>query len=566
MSLLLNVIYAAHARSTHHKLALDALRRVEGDQSVRWTNLILTHHAAYLEGAKAPDDDFKDFKNHVLHVQENFWGGAVASVHHWYGQLIDHLRGEEWRDAAYAAGVLSHYFSDPHMPFHTGQSESEGAVHRAAEWSVTKSYEQLRLLIEQDLGGYPQLAFPQTADWLGDLLRAGATFANSYYESLIDHYNLELGVRDPPAGLDLFARKAVARCLAQAIVGFSMILERAFEESLVAPPDVTTTLPSILATVKAPVRQIINKLTDIRERKEVEAILREVQESGKAVHSLPESERLVRQFHATEVRKVPLSVLNREQARPAGKKYVPLVPEVPSSPGSAESPVAKPALNQTQPQTMPKVTASEPSDSMAGTLNSAAAMVGSSTVVPADVERKPAAIPLPGMVPNANAEASAPGGGASVTPRRQRYFLHAEAPIVDAPSIGPKTAVRFREAGLTTIDDLLKADPSSLASRLAVRHITPDVIRDWQAQASLMISVAGLRGHDAQMLVAAEIRDRSALREASADELCRQMQAIAGTSQGRTILRDSPVPDLAEITGWLTEARRTQETVLPRAS
>ncbi len=323
MSLLLNVIFATHARSTHHKLALDALKHLQGTNMERWTDAIIGHHAAYLEGAKAPDDDFKDFKNHVLHVRENFWGGAVSSAHHWYGQLVDHLRGEEWKDAAYAAGVLSHYYSDPLMPFHTGQSEAESAVHRAAEWSVTKSYESLRSLIEEKLGGYPDVDVPESDDWLGDMVRNGARLSNQYYELVIDHYNLAVGVKDPPNGFDDVAREAIAKCLAHATIGLARILERAFEESLAAPPEVTLTLPAVMATINVPYQQIIRKLSDSKDRKEVEAIFREVQETGKAIHSLPESERLVRQFHATEVLKVPLSVLDREKPRPSGTKYVP---------------------------------------------------------------------------------------------------------------------------------------------------------------------------------------------------------------------------------------------------
>jgi len=139
MSLLLNVIFASHARSTHHKLALDALRHLQCDEAAQWTDLIISQHAAYLEGAKAPDDDFKDFKNHVLHVKENFWGGAVSSTEHWYGQFIDHLRSSEWKDAAYAAGVLSHYYSDVCDPLHTDASRGERPwIHRRFERPVAR--------------------------------------------------------------------------------------------------------------------------------------------------------------------------------------------------------------------------------------------------------------------------------------------------------------------------------------------------------------------------------------------------------------------------------------------
>ena len=238
MSLLQNIVFASYARSTHHKLALDALPHLQGPNAAKWGDLLLSEYGAYLQGAKAPDDVFKDFKNHVLHVRDNFWGGAVSAAEQWYGQLVDHLRAKEWKEGAYSAGVLSHYYTDPLMPFHTGQSEAEGAVHRAAEWSVTTSYDTLRAIIPE-IGGYPKLDAPENDQWLSSMIRDGATFANQFYEMLIDHYNLSVGVKNPPAGLDRASQEAIARCLAHATVGLAIVLNRAFAEAAVATSKAT---------------------------------------------------------------------------------------------------------------------------------------------------------------------------------------------------------------------------------------------------------------------------------------------------------------------------------------
>ena len=80
MNLLFHIVYAAHASGTHHKLALDALRRLEGMDADMWQRLFLRHAKLYLEGAKAPDSEFKDFKNHVLHTRDGYWGGAPEKV------------------------------------------------------------------------------------------------------------------------------------------------------------------------------------------------------------------------------------------------------------------------------------------------------------------------------------------------------------------------------------------------------------------------------------------------------------------------------------------------------
>jgi len=495
MSLLQNIIFAGYARSTHHKMALDALPHLKGPNAGGWSDLLLSEYGSYLQGAKAPDDTFKDFKNHVLHVRDNFWGGAVSAAEHWYGQLVDHLRNSEWKDGAYAAGVLSHYCTDPLMPFHTGQTEAEGAVHRAAEWSVTTSYDTLRTIIPE-VGGYPTLSDPQSPQWLSVLIRDGATFSNQFYELLIDHYNLAVGLKNPPAGLDRASQEAVARCLAYATVELAMILNRAFAESSATPPAVDLSANAVIASSKVPIRQLINKLADKNDRKAVEAIYKEVQETGKAIESLPESERLVRQFHAEEVLKVPLAQLNAEKPRPAGTRF-------------GQPAGAKPQL---------AIAVSSNESASAGT--------------PATASQN--SIPLP----------SAP-----------RFYLTADDDIVDAPSIGPKTATRFQQIGMYKVRDLLNANPEVTAEKLATRHIPASVVRDWQDQSQLIIDVAGLRGHDAQILVATGIRDCTALRQANVAGLLKEVIQTADTTEGKRILRSGAVPDLEEVTSWINAAQ-----------
>ncbi len=495
MSLLQNIVFASYARSTHHKLALDALSHLQGPNAAGWSDFLLSEYGVFLAGAKAPDDVFKDFRNHVLHVRDNFWGGAISAAQQWYGQTVDHLRANQWKEAAYSAGVLSHYYTDPLMPLHTGQSEAEGAVHRAAEWSVTTSYDSLRAIIP-DVGGYPGLNALQNEQWLSGMIRDGATFANQFYEMLIDHYNLSVGVKNPPAGLDRASQEAIARCLAYATVGLAIVLDRAFAEAAVAPPAVDLSAREIIASSKIPIRQLINKLADKNDKIAVEAIYKEVRETGKAIESLPESERLVRQFHAAEILNVPLAKLNAEKPRAAGTCY-------------GQSASAKPILKE------------------------AAVFAAVPSVVPPTPIQETAALP------------SSP-----------RFYLNVEDEIVDAPSIGPKTATRFQQIGMRKVRDFLNADAVKTAAKLATRHITAEVIRDWQDQSKLMIAVPGLRGHDAQILVAVGIRDGVTLSQAEVSSLLDKVLHVADTSEGKRILRSGAVPDAEEVTSWINAARQ----------
>ena len=584
MSLLINLIFASHARSTHHKLALDALRHLKGGDTARWTNVIISEHNAYLTGAKAPDDDFKDFKNHVLHVREKFWGGAVTASKQWYGQFVDQLRAEDWKNAAYSAGVLSHYYTDPHMPFHTGQTESEGSVHRAAEWTVTKSYDHLRDIIEKDIGGYPTVDVPTSGDWLGDMVKAGAVMANPHYEMLIDHYNLAVGVKNPPAGFDRAAQEVIAKCLAHATIGFARILERGFAEAAVTPPVMNPTPESVLATINVPIRQVLNKLADSKDRQTVEAIYKEVQQTGKAVQSLPDSEKLVRQFHATEVLKMPLSLLNKEKPKPAGRKFSgpppepapskvdPLVSAAIAKAISSKSgpdfsklavaaivPAVLPAVAALAPKlALPQVAPNVKPEKPVATTQAAEKLVAESPFVAKPVAQTPpvatADMKKPESPETVSARATVLSQASASRTKAPKFYLTLDAPIVDAPSIGPKTATRFNEIGMLTIADLLQAEVTETAKKLETRHITADLLRDWQAQSNLMVTVPGLRGHDAQLLVAANVRDRATLSKSQVASLLQAVEIVAQSSQGRSILRDSAAPDLEEVTDWINSA------------
>src|SRR5262245_20563891 len=189
MSLLYAVVFASRCRSNHHRLAVDALRHLRSPAAEQWRTLFLHNHKEYLEGAKAPDEEFKDFKNHVLHVRDNNWGGAVEACEEWYRRTVRALQAKDWKQAAWSAGVMSHYYVDPIQPFHTHQTEEEGVIHRAVEWSFSKSYKTFQRILEGERGGYPDIAVPNGDDWLAQMVREGARASNPHYEAVIEHYN-----------------------------------------------------------------------------------------------------------------------------------------------------------------------------------------------------------------------------------------------------------------------------------------------------------------------------------------------------------------------------------------
>jgi hypothetical protein len=321
VSLLFQVVFSTACRGTHPRLALDALRHLRGPDAERWADLFLNYHAEYRAGSLAPDTQFKDFQNHVLHVAEGGWGGAIAAARRWYGQTVDALRRGAWAEAVHSAGVLSHYFSDPFMPLHTGQSESEAIVHRAVEWCIARSYGELQHILDWDQGGYSRVEASRRDDWLPKLIEQGAQLAHESYQPVIDHFNLAAAVKDPLTGMDQECKDRLARCLGAAVVGFARVLERAFAEAAVEPPGVEITIQGFFSALLTPGRWIAGQMQDLHERLIVEAIHDEVERTGKVVLNLPEDDRAVRQCYAEEVLKVRLTELDAQPAGPTGRLY-----------------------------------------------------------------------------------------------------------------------------------------------------------------------------------------------------------------------------------------------------
>ncbi|MFA5950193.1 MAG: DUF4332 domain-containing protein [Hyphomicrobium sp.] len=505
MNMLHRIVYAAHAKGTHHKLALDALRHLKVREAESWQHLFLKHADLYMQGSKAPDDEFKDFKNHVLHVRDGYWGGAPDKVEAWYGHLVTALRDQSWSEAVWAAGILSHYYTDPIQPFHTGQTEAENSIHRAAEWSISRSYDALMKQGEAEHSGL--IVMPATSNkWLRDLVCQGADKSNQHYEKLIAHYDINQGVIDPPAGLDSVSRKVLAELIVYAAHGFALILDRAITEAGVAPPEVSLTLDTIIAAIKIPAKMLAKRLADAEDRRIVEAMYDELKATGRVEATLPEDDRVVRDLYEKEIA-APRS------ARLAGERTAAI-----ASAGKAKK-----------------------SKSLAG-LSRAAAAPPALASAGHDAKRDHTATvtPLPSPKPSPSSSV--------------RSYLGPADDLERAPSIGPKLAERLATAEIRTVGDLLSCDPAAIATKLAHPRITADTIAEWRDQSRLMVEVRGIRGSHAQLLVGAGLRSRDALASADADKLCVDLLAFAATEKGQAILRDGHPPDIERIKGWLVQA------------
>lgn len=544
MSFLYAVVVASRCRTTHRRIAVEALRRLRGERAQDWRNLLLRHHGDYLGGAVAPDLEFKDFKNHVLHVRDKDWGGAVEACQEWYRRTVRALKARDWKQAAWSAGVLCHYYVDPLQPFHTHQSEEGNVIHRAVERSCAKSYATFQRILERDLGGDPDIEAPAGEKWLAEMVKAGARASNAHYELVIEHYDFDAGVVDPPAGLDQELKDAFARLSGHAVVGFARILDRAIAEAAVRPAHVGGgAMQALWLSFGAPLRALRDAGEDKAERRAVEAQYREYRRTGKVRGALSEDEKIVRALYAAEVLKTPLSSLDAKWPREIGAKAGQGAPargrarrsRIVSRASAPESKHLRPARQRA------KVIELRP-------LRSSFEVVEPEK--PAKPPRVEGARELPLGAPLARREKVLP-----------RFTLSGDAPVAQSPAIGAKAARRLDAAGVKTVADLLGVRPEECERRVGDGDISAQTIRDWQAQALLACTVPGLKSREAQALAACGISDARELAQQDAAELCDAVAEWGLTEDGQRAWGSAPAPNADDVATWIARARRVSGPV-----
>ncbi len=528
---LLAIVRAAHCRSTHHYFAIDALPRVQTEAGQRFVRHLMRHHDRYLTGAKDPDVRFRDFQNHVVHVADNYWGGAPRMAHKWYDRLQQAIERGDYREAAYATGVLSHYFTDPFQPLHTGQTPREGVVHRPIEWSINQSYESILSRWQDDeLKVVFQLS-DQPA-WLGEAILHGARFAHRHYDMLVNTYRLERGVRKPTEGLTDEACDMLAQLFGLTITGWARVLERAASDAearLGKPlPSAGVTMATVMATIKVPHRLWLRKVESKAEREALELLIEEYRDTGKVVENLPaevDVKQRVAKIYADEK-------LYRD--RLAAK---------------AEA------------KTKSELAKSEPTRSPAETISMRLALPSNPFVVTTPIQPTELLEPAtadPVVIPFARPEVVQPEAGRTDVgqPEVASARLNAQSDLVDAPSIGPKTAARFAGIGVHTVGEFLAQEAGNLTERLATGWITSETIRSWQSQTFLMCQLDCFKARDVQLLVGAGFTTCEQLSSQPTQTINREVQRFAMTSAGARYRRGAEPPTFDEVRVWRDAAIR----------
>ncbi len=593
--MLIPILRAARCRSTHHFFAIDALDRIADPHSVsqagRFRDLLLRYNAAYLKGAKDPDDKFKDFQNHVLHVADGLWGGARIACRQWLDETVECLEAQQWSDAAYACGVLSHYFTDPIMPLHTGQSEREAIVHRPMEWSICKSYEEIYALslFERDR---PTIDLDEGDDWIEQAVTQAATRAHVHYDRLIELFNLPRSNVDPKQGLGRESRQILSELFELAVGGWANVLRRIAAHVSIPLPDSPLQVATVLAGLDVPRAWIVKKFSDQQERNAVEKILGELKSTGTVRENLPLEVQVVRHqrelYHppardeapghakdpstATASEKLQTHVGATEPEAPSREPLLPVsISPVPHA-LETQSPIKNRLSNPSMPDESSRSSEQQHRRNWSLIKNRLVRIDpgnerSNAKTAPNSEAKKTEVVSANQTSPTAQTSRLAKD---SPSQQRQRLVsaetfegmqtsrLSRDSELVDAPSIGPKTAERFAVIGIATVGQFLDADPNDMAMELNTDWIKPELLEKWQRQASLVCEVPVLCGYKAQLLVAADCLDADELAIGEVDSLFQAIKQVSQTAEGQRILRSAPLPGREEIVGWIACAQRRQ--------
>ncbi len=325
---------------------------------------------------------------------------------------------------------------------------------------------------------------------------------------------------EPAAALSPVAQEMVAEIIKVVLIGWGCVVDRLAQESSVELPKDGLTMTTLVAGLKMPAAWVTRKIANQTERRAVEVLLKEYEQTGTVTQNLPDEVRQVRATRAADtgnsLREEPLPVTEKLQPvtpEPIAEKHEP-VKVADSEPVSVE---AKPHFDRKVATEAPEPIEMEAAEE-----------------TPAESREKPE----------------------MVIHRIRAPRLNQNSPLADAPSIGPKTAERFAQIDIDTVGEFLKASPVDLNKRLRTKWITTELLQDWQAQCRLACSLGHLRAVQVQLLVGAGVKTAEQLVAADPQALASEIHRYCLTSVGKRILRGGNEPTAEDVIGWIREAKQ----------
>jgi len=143
-------------------------------------------------------------------------------------------------------------------------------------------------------------------------------------------------------------------------------------------------------------------------------------------------------------------------------------------------------------------------------------------------------------------------------------YLSESSSWEDFPILGSETTALFGLIDISSVGDLLSADPAETARQLHQPDITEETVRLWQSHMGLMCYVPGLSLNDAQLLTAVGMDSPDDLSEADLDQLWRGIENFLSSARGRQFASSRNITNRApwsrsQLSSWRDGARRNRQ-------
>jgi hypothetical protein len=226
-----DVVIAARAARFEHRLALETVRQLRAPAQERWRTLVFARAGALLSGVDAPEHLLRD----VAALRPDAAGGGadalIAAIETWHEALVDRLAGREWENACFAIGALARYVAALCDPLTTRFHDAAELVRRPTLNTLFVEFDSLCERLTAELGGWPDLVEPRTADWIARMCEAARAQAVRGFDAAVLRCQLD-GAR---AVFDSDLARQRARLIGLAVALTARLVERAIAAAKTAP-------------------------------------------------------------------------------------------------------------------------------------------------------------------------------------------------------------------------------------------------------------------------------------------------------------------------------------------
>ncbi len=127
----------------------------------------------------------------------------------------------------------------------------------------------------------------------------------------------------------------------------------------------------------------------------------------------------------------------------------------------------------------------------------------------------------------------------------------------DVLSLGPRTAGRLATVGISTVAELLAAQPSLVAQRL--KSLSAETLSSWQHEAQLLLALPQLPAQAARIFAAVGFDEAKKINRCTPIELLAALET-AQQERPTSWVAQMALPSIKEVTTWIRTVQLSEKS------